>query len=212
MKGAPWGHSVVEPETWERVARLLKEEPGISDAAVSRRLGANRRHVASVRRSLGIAPYRQGRPWTPERLAAMTRTLPGGHLRWEGRIGSGGAPMATGLLTVNRVAFRLHYGREPLGRVAGTCRRKWCVAGAHLQDDVLRAMDPDRLTLRGLDLLAIRTALRCDPPYPPLRIHEARMGFRIADLSVSGTELAARLSISERTFERWKAEGAPSPW
>lgn len=212
MTGRRWGLSVVDPGTWERVARLLKEEPDLSDSAVSRRLGVGRRASASVRRDLGMGPYRAARPWTAERIAAQCRAVPPGHLIWEGRLGQTGTPMVNRVLSVNQVSFRLHYRREPLGRVYGVCRRKCCVAGAHLQDDLLRAQDPSRMTLRGLDLLAIRTALSCDPPYPPLKLGEARLAFRLADLTGNGRELADRMNITARTFDRWKAKGAPSPW
>lgn len=212
MTGRPWGRSSVDPGTWERIARLLKEEQGISDSEVHRRLGVGRRAAAAVRRDLGLAPYRPGTVWTLERIAEQATPLPGGHLIWEGRVGQGGTPMLNRCLSVNQAVFRLHHGREPLGRVYGTCRRKRCVAGAHLQDDLLCALDPGRLTVRGLDLQAIRAALSCDPPYPPLRLPEARLAFRLADLTVNGKELAARLSITPRTFERWKSKGVPSPW
>lgn len=213
MTGRPWGRSFVEPGVWERVARLLKEEPGISDSEVHRRLGVGRRAAAAVRRDLGLDPYRpEPTVWTLERVAEQATPLLGGHLVWEGRLGRTGTPMLSRTESVNRVVFRLHHGREPLGRVYGTCRRKRCVAGAHLRDDLLCALDPGRLTVRGLDLQAIRAALSCDPPYPPLRLPEARLAFRLADLTVNGVELAARLSITPRTFERWKSKGVPSPW
>lgn len=211
MKGAPWGATVVAPELWERIARILKAEAVVSDAEVARRLGCARRPVASVRRDLGIPPVMSQAPWTQDRFLEATRPAPGGHRIWQGPIGSNGTPMA-GASTAHRWAFHLHYGRKPLGRVHGACQRKRCVAGEHLQDDIHRALDPDRLTLRGLDLVAIRTALSCDPPHPPLKIEEARLAFRLADLSKPGPELSARMSITARTFERWKAKGAPSPW
>jgi hypothetical protein len=216
VTGRRWGTSAVEVGTWERIARALKEEPGLSDSAVSRRLGVGRRAAASVRRDLGIAPYQQTpRLWTTEQIAALCEPLPGGHQIWGGRVGGTGTPMADRVSSVNQVVFRLHYGREPLGRVYGVCRRKRCVAGAHLQDDLMRAQDPDRMTLHGLDLLAIRTALTCDPPFPRLKVPEARLAFRMVDLAEwedRGPELAARMSVTSRTFERWKAKGAPSPW
>lgn len=215
MTGRPWGRSSVAPAVWERVARLLKEEPGISDSEVHRRLRVGRRAAAAVRRDLGMVPYRAGTVWTLERIAEQARPLRGGHLIWEGRVGQGGTPMLNRCLSVNQAVFRLHHGREPLGRVYGTCRRKRCIAGAHLRDDLLCALDPGRLTVRGLDLQAIRAALSCDPPYPPLTLAEARLAFRLVDLADyegRGRELAARLSITPRTFERWKAKGAPSPW
>ncbi|MFM9590787.1 hypothetical protein ACKI16_29795 [Streptomyces scabiei] len=212
MSGRPWGTTAVAPELWERIARVLKAEEGIGDAEVARRLGCARRPVASVRRDLGIMPSQSRRRWTDDRFGELIRPLPGGHQLWEGRIAPGGTPMAGQFLTVYQWSFRLHHGRKPFGRVYGVCRRSRCVAGPHLQDDLMRALDPDRLTLRGLDLLAIRTALSCDPPYPPLKIEEARLAFRLADLDVPGPELSARLSICARTFERWKAKGAPSPW
>ncbi|CAM5265656.1 Transposase IS30-like HTH domain-containing protein OS=Streptomyces fumanus OX=67302 GN=GCM10018772_04920 PE=4 SV=1 [Streptomyces fumanus] len=38
-----------------------------------------------------------------------------------------------------RVAFRLHHGRDPEGRLTRTCDQAGCVAGAHCADQRIRA-------------------------------------------------------------------------
>lgn len=38
-----------------------------------------------------------------------------------------------------RVAYRLHHGRDPQGRLELTCGNDWCIEGRHLVDDRLRA-------------------------------------------------------------------------
>jgi hypothetical protein len=127
--------------------------------------------------------------------------------------------MAGKSLTAYRLAFRLHYDRQPVGRLIGTCRIKRCVAGAHLEDDVLRAAKTDGSTLtelpagatwHGMDLVAIRRCLRGPAPWPPLKLPEARFAFRFSDPDMSATELARRLGLCSTTVERNRNKGVPS--
>ncbi|MFE6551657.1 hypothetical protein ACFVHS_25100 [Streptomyces sp. NPDC057746] len=201
-----------DPDKWESVARLLKADY-ISNAQVSARLGVTLRFVARVRKDLGIPSYSCERPWTQERFDAMTRQLRGGHLRWMGRHTDAGLPVATQTETAYRVGFRLHHGREPVGRVQGTCSRKRCVAGAHLQDRLMRQAAGEQttgLTQDGMDLVAIRRALQGDPPYPPLKPKEKRYAFLQAHPDASLAELSERLGCSDRTISRWREKGVPS--
>ncbi|MCX4609493.1 hypothetical protein [Streptomyces mirabilis] len=208
------------PERWERIARLLKDGP-ISNGEVSRRLGEDRRAVAGVRADLGLPEYVQpaAKQWTREDFEAMSIPLRGAHRRWRGRVQRDGTPVADGKLTAYRLAFRLHHDREPVGRVLGTCRMKRCVAGAHLEDDVLRAARDDGSSLtelpagatwQGMDLVAIRRCLRGPAPWPPLSLPEARFAYRFSKPSMSAAELARRLGLCATTVERYRTKGVPS--
>ncbi|MFB7574634.1 hypothetical protein [Streptomyces sp. NPDC056165] len=204
-------------QKWERVARLLKSE-NISNTHVAAQLGVGRPFVARVREDLGLPEYRRPtQVWTQEQFDAATRSLPGGHRLWLGRMSPDGTPMANRKLSAYRVAYQLHYRRDPVGRVEGTCTRKRCVAACHQEDDVLRAAQSGRVTLRGMDLAAMRKALRDKPPYPPLRLDERRMAFRLADpalgvvaAEVPVRELARRLGCCDETIRRWRDEGVPA--
>lgn len=205
----------MSPEKWERIARLLKEGP-VSNREAARRLRASTGTVAKVRADLGMAPYvvHRSEGWTARDYEELSVPLRGGHVRWRGRHSPTGAPMAGKELTAYRLAFRLHHGRDPVGRVTGTCRMKRCVAGAHLADAVVRAAksvteSPAQATYQGLDMVAIRRALTGPAPYPPLTLAEQRAGFRLAASSASVSELAGRLGLSERTVQRWRTQGAP---
>ncbi|MFD0209191.1 hypothetical protein ACFVH9_08635 [Streptomyces hirsutus] len=208
------------PEKWERIARLLKEGP-ISDGEASRRLHVRKRAIAAVRADLGIPKYvvRRGKEWTREDYEELSVPLTGGHRRWRGRINRDGVPMAGKDLTAYRLAFRLHHGREPEGRMVGTCRIKRCVAGAHLEDNVLRAAKTDGsmlaelpvgATFRGMDLVAIRRCLYGSAPWPPLSLPEARFAFRFAAPDMSSAELARRLGLCPDTVGRYRKNGVPS--
>ncbi|MFB6963470.1 hypothetical protein ACFCYB_42685 [Streptomyces sp. NPDC056309] len=203
-------------EKWERVARLLKEGP-ISNIGAARRLHLSKEFVREVRADLGMSPYRQLRhQWTVVDFEALSVPVDGGHRRWLGRFSTSNVPMAGQSQTAYQVAFRLLHGREPVGRCEGTCTRKACVAGEHQEDDVMRAAQPGRLSYQGMDLVAIRKALRGKPPYPPLRLEEKRMAFRLADpvlgvvaAEVPVVQLARRLGCCDQTIRRWRDEGVP---
>ncbi|MFJ2780252.1 hypothetical protein [Kitasatospora sp. NPDC087315] len=83
--------------------------------------------------------------WTrypsPEaKLAALTQPIVGGHLEWTGPT-SDGHPL---LKHAGRkwppvtIAFRTHYGRDPIGTVRPGCGVPHCLAGAHLDDTPTR--------------------------------------------------------------------------
>ncbi|MFJ6561996.1 hypothetical protein ACIQMV_19470 [Streptomyces sp. NPDC091412] len=202
---------------WERVARALKEGH-VSNIEVARQLGVRKEFVREVRADLGIAPFRMlRRHWTVVDFEALSVPVDGGHRRWLGRFSTSNVPMAGQSQTAYQVAFRLLHGREPLGRCEGTCTRKACVAGEHQEDDVMRAAQPGRLSYQGMDLVAIRQALLGKPPYPPLRLEEKRMAFRLADPAlgvvargVPVVGLARRLGCCDQTIRRWRDEGVPA--
>ncbi|MFJ3249164.1 hypothetical protein [Streptomyces sp. NPDC086782] len=206
-----------DQQNWERVARLLKKEP-ISNIAVARQLRVDKAFVRQVREDLGMRPFWLHRDqWTVVDFEALSVPVGGGHRLWRGRFSTTNVPMAGRSETAYRLAFRLLHGREPVGRCEGTCTRKACVAGEHQEDDVMRAAEPGRLSYQGMDLVAIRKALRGTPPYPRLRPEEKRMAFRLADPSlgvvaaaVPVIQLARRLGCCDQTIRRWRDEGVPA--
>lgn len=65
----------------------------------------------------------------------------GGHVQWTGATVGRGTPVVSyggQVETAYRIAFRWHFGREPVGNVRPRCDYPACVAGAHLADRRLR--------------------------------------------------------------------------
>ncbi len=87
-------------------------------------------------RAPGYRP--QVRHDTPEaKLAALAQPAEDGHLTWPGPVTCRGLPLLTlggRHFTAARVAFRVHYGREPIGQVLPACGLRTCLAGDHLDD------------------------------------------------------------------------------
>ncbi|MFF0092782.1 hypothetical protein ACFYSF_22855 [Streptomyces canus] len=213
----------MNPQLWESIARALKTAgTPVSNEAVSQRLGCARRSVAEVRGDLGIPPYRVEHRggWTLADYEALAVPLRGGHRRWRGRHSNQGVPMAGKNLTAYRLAFRLHHDRPPVGRLVGTCALKRCVAGAHLEDDVLRAAKTDwsaltelpaGATYQGMDLVAIRRCLRGPEPWPELKdLREKRFAFRFSDPGMSAADLGRRLGLRAETVQRYRTKGVPA--
>ncbi|MFI2434738.1 hypothetical protein [Streptomyces sp. NPDC018693] len=211
----------MSPETWEKIARRLKEGP-ISNGEASRLLHVRKRAVAEVRADLGIPPFfvRRGAEWTRDDFEELSVELRGGHRRWRGRHSGQGVPMAGKDVTAYRLSFRLHHGREPVGKVTGTCRLNRCVAGGHLADSVLRSAPavelaaltelPAEATVQGMDVVAIRRCLRGPEPWPELDMREARFAFRFSDPAMSAADLGRRLGVRSETVQRWRTKGVPS--
>ncbi|MCC9307718.1 hypothetical protein LN042_11520 [Kitasatospora sp. RB6PN24] len=81
------------------------------------------------------------------KLAALTETTDDGHVRWTGPTTASGQRVLSFGGTNHpaaRVAFRAHWGREPIGPVLSACDYPHCLLGAHLDDkqarDAFRAM------------------------------------------------------------------------
>ncbi|MGW4731761.1 hypothetical protein ACWEQC_21805 [Streptomyces shenzhenensis] len=129
----------------EQILRALLAEEDISNRAVGQQLGVDDRRVDAVRKRVGLPPFVRGRrpsygSWE-EAFAAQSEPVEGGHRRWTGTRERRGTPVVrhrTSIQTAYRVAFRLHHGREPEGKVSQSCRIPGCVAGEHQQDRVMR--------------------------------------------------------------------------
>lgn len=225
-------------ERWERVARLLKTER-LSNGEVGRRLRVRPSFVAEVRADLGLPPFRPPRlMWTQEEFDRMTVAVEGGHRLWTGRKQRDGIPVVADSTSAYRIAFRLHYGRPPVGKVTCACRKKFCVEGGHLRDRVMRTARaeirawvrlrrqaayareagglgglselPSGVTWRGIDLVAIRRALRGPKPFPKLLPAERELAARFADPEMTDGELARRLGSRAKSVKKWRTEGGPS--
>jgi hypothetical protein len=119
----------------------------VSTLSVARRLGVPHRRVAQVRERIKLPVYRRGRrveePTWEQALAARIVAEDDGHARWTGATHKRGTPVLNwggSTWTAYRAVFARHYGREPVGNItpAPGCDRFRCVAGAHLEDRVIR--------------------------------------------------------------------------
>ncbi|GHA01071.1 hypothetical protein ACFOOM_12420 [Streptomyces echinoruber] len=131
------------------VVELLRA--GLPDNAIARRLHMDSRTVAKHRAALGLPKHKRGpRPAaSPEDLFRRRTTPTGdGHLLWKGHVTNSGVPALRHggrVHSAYRIAFRLHHGRDPVGRVTRTCDTPGCVAGGHLADRFTAAASPEDL-------------------------------------------------------------------
>lgn len=199
--------------SWESVAFLLRQEDA-SDVELADRLGCGSSLIAGVRESLGMPPFpRRLRPLVAaekERFDELSAPARGGHRVWLGRFTQGGVPLFSPHETVHQVVFRLTHQQEPVGKVRVACGFPHCVEGPHQADRIMRdaARLPGGASYGDIDLNAVRRALTGLPPHPPLTPKEQRYAFTFA-AGIGPAELAARLGVSKRTIDRWRAHGVP---
>ncbi|MEV5659828.1 hypothetical protein [Streptomyces flaveolus] len=122
-------------------ARLRADVPHVD---IARQLGVSRETVRGVHRALGLPARPRGRGPAHASLedAFRAHTTPDadGHVKWTG-YRDGVLPIVChGRVKVPapRVAFQLHHGRDPEGRLTRTCDVPGCVAGAHYTDRPMR--------------------------------------------------------------------------
>ncbi|MEU3785214.1 hypothetical protein [Streptomyces sp900129855] len=129
----------------EQILRALLSQEDVSNSAVAAQLGCGWRRVDEVRKRVGLPSYVRGRraaygSWE-EAFTEQSEAVEGGHRRWTGTREKCGTPVVrhrTSIQTAFRVAFRLHHGREPVGKVSQSCEIPGCVAGEHQVDRLLR--------------------------------------------------------------------------
>ncbi|KUN37753.1 hypothetical protein AQJ30_15845 [Streptomyces longwoodensis] len=130
----------------ERIMRALLAADDVSNRAVARQLGIrDESRVARVRRQIGLPPYVRGRRplyrSVREAFERQSEPVEGGHRRWTGTREANGTPVVRYLRRIDtayRVAFRLHYRREPVGYLSRSCNIPGCVEGAHQVDRAMR--------------------------------------------------------------------------
>lgn len=125
------------------IAELLRQ--GLTNTDIATRCHVRRQVVAEARLDLGIEPSRRGRALTAasieDAFRARTRPVGDGHLEWAGATDRDGTPMVShgrNYQTARQVAFRIQYGRKPVGNVKPGCGHAGCVAPGHVEDQPMR--------------------------------------------------------------------------
>lgn len=116
---------------------------GLGNKAIARQLRIRHTRVAEVRRQLGIPNIIGKRPAKAPEDLFWQRTQPTerGHLAWTGTYNSTGVPVvhtAGGFLTAYRIAFRIRWGREPIGQVRPGCDQPGCIHPNCVEDQPMR--------------------------------------------------------------------------
>ncbi|MFJ8144654.1 hypothetical protein ACIQ6R_06215 [Streptomyces sp. NPDC096048] len=124
------------------IAELLRAE--VSHLHIARQLHVSRKTVSATHHALDLPPRVRGggapHATIEDAYRAHAEAGDDGHVRWTGYL-DGTLPIVChgGRRTpAPRVAFRLHHGRDPEGRLTRTCDMPGCVAGAHYADRPLR--------------------------------------------------------------------------
>lgn len=125
------------------IAELL--HAGVPQIQIVRQLHVAPITVQRTREALGIpSPGKGRRPVATsleEAFRAHLQPTDDGHVRWTGAVNSYGTPRAAAnhaTQSAYRVAFTLHHGREPVGRVTAGCGLQGCVRGDHMADKPMR--------------------------------------------------------------------------
>lgn len=124
------------------IAELLRQ--GVPHIQIARRLHIDPATVRRTREALGLpAPVRGHVPahaTVEDAFHAHTQPRDDGHVVWTGYRESGLPMLFHGAqrIPAPRVAFRLHHGREAVGRITRTCGVGGCVAGPCLADRPMR--------------------------------------------------------------------------
>ncbi|MFJ1664829.1 Trp family transcriptional regulator [Streptomyces bottropensis] len=141
--GRPGSHNRRD-DIHDQVAGMLRA--GATYSQIRNTLRVSSRVIAAARRthSIKLAPGRQRDRTPADTLALYSAPTGDGHTHWTGPW-AGRKPQLwhTGRAhSALRIAFRLHHGREPQGRVTRGnqgCEDPQCITGAHLADDRIRA-------------------------------------------------------------------------
>lgn len=125
----------------DAIVKLLRT--GIGNQAIAREVHVDRSKVAAIRAELGLPRSRRRYvAASPEALFwQRTRPAADGHLAWTGYRNSKGVPAVRtvdGMHTAYRIAFRIRWGREPVGYVKSGCEFDGCVHPGHVEDQPMR--------------------------------------------------------------------------
>ena len=116
---------------------------GYGNKAIAQQLGVGHKRVAEIRAELGLPRSRRRYvAASPEGLFwRRTRPVAGGHLAWTGYRNSKGVPAVRtvdGMQTAYRIAYRIRWQREPVGRVKPGCEYGGCVHPNCVEDQAMR--------------------------------------------------------------------------
>jgi hypothetical protein len=116
---------------------------GVSNHDIAREVGVNHRTIAAIRADLRLPDARtiKGSASPEDLFWRRTRPDGDGHLLWTGHHNSTGAAVvhaAGRMYTAGRIAFRIRWGREPIGRVKAGCAVPRCVHPRHVEDQAMR--------------------------------------------------------------------------
>jgi hypothetical protein len=105
---------------------------GVSNHDIARQVGVDHQTVADRRAALNLPDARTIKgPASPEDLYwRRTRPTSDGHLEWTGHRNNTGV--------ARRVAFRIRWEREPIGRVTSGCEHDGCVHPDCVEDQPMR--------------------------------------------------------------------------
>lgn len=123
------------------IAELLRA--GVKQSHICRQLHCAPLTVQRTREALHLPAPKICRilPATLEdAFRQHTQPTEGGHVAWSGPV-TGGVPKVTFQGTTRsayRVSFRIHHGREPVGRVTSSCEVQRCVSGRCVEDKPMR--------------------------------------------------------------------------
>jgi hypothetical protein len=116
---------------------------GYGNKAIAQQVHVCRNRVAAIRAELGLPRSRRRYVAASPEALFQQRTQPadGGHLAWTGYRNSKGVPAVRtvdGMRTAYRIAFRIRWGREPVGYVKPGCEYDGCVHPDHVEDQPMR--------------------------------------------------------------------------
>jgi DNA-binding CsgD family transcriptional regulator len=129
---------------YDEIAALLQRGDS-TESEVAKQLGISRTTVRNARQRYGLpAPLHGSKPRhnsIEDAYRAQTVPARDGHADWAGWRTGNDVPMVKHCYheeSAYRVAFRIHHGRDPESVVIPVCGKPRCVAGAHLEDGVIR--------------------------------------------------------------------------
>jgi hypothetical protein len=127
-----------------RQAIAAKLRAGVPQIRIARELDVDAATVRRIGDAEGLPRPSRGTPPThasiEDAFRAGIEPGPDGHVLWTGYTDAG-LPMVFHVqqrVPAPKVAFRLHTGRDPIGRITRTCDMQRCVAGGHLADQPMR--------------------------------------------------------------------------
>ncbi|PWI16063.1 hypothetical protein DI272_19225 [Streptomyces sp. Act143] len=146
--------------------------------------------------------------WRAAFLARTRRTPKGGHRLWQGPLASGGTPVMFfdgEKISAARVAFRIAYGRQPVGYVKCGCELAGCVEPRHQTDRLIR-QEQRRPPEPVVDMVAVELAVAGELDDPGLTPAEKREAVRLAPPTMPVYILARRIGACSRTVKALRAE------